>query len=132
MHSEGQMTLTLLHDLALLYLGLAHGADENLHPAETKQIAASLRRWQPHKDPALIDHVIREATLTYLNGTNPERMTEAVHVLKDALPQNLRLTILHDLSEIARADGEILSEERDFIGKIADEWQLDLENGASS
>ncbi len=132
MHSEGQMTLTLLHDLALLYLGLAHGADENLHPAETKQIAASLRRWQPHKDPALIDHVIREATLTYLNGANSERMTEAVHVLRDALPENLRLTILHDLSDIARADGKILSEERDFIGKLADEWQLDLEDDASS
>lgn len=132
MHSEGQMTLTLLHDLALLYLGLAHGTDESLHPAETKQIAASLRRWQPHKDPALIDHVIREATLTYLNGANSERMTEAVHVLRDALPENLRLTILHDLSDIARADGKILSQERDFIEKLADEWQLDLEDDASS
>ncbi len=131
MYSEGQMTLTLLHDLALLYLGLAHGADEDLHPAETKQIAASLRRWQPDKDPALIDHVIREATLTYLNGANSKRMTEAVHVLRDALPENLRLTILHDLSEIARADGEILSEEQDFISKIASEWHLDVENGAS-
>jgi len=131
MYSEGQMTLTLLHDLALLYLGLAHGADEDLHPAETKQIAASLRRWQPHKDPALIDHVIREATLTYLNGANSERMTEAVQVLRDALPQNLRVTILHDLTEIARADGEILSEERNFISKIASEWQLTFENDAS-
>lgn len=132
MYSEGQLTLTLLHDLALLYLGLAHGADEDLHPAETKQIAASLRRWQPDKDPALIDHVIREATLTYLNGANSQRLTEAVKVLRDALPAKLRSTILHDLSEIARADGEILSEEKDFIAKIASSWQLDVENGASS
>jgi uncharacterized tellurite resistance protein B-like protein len=58
-------------------------------------------------------------------------MTEAVQVLRDALPQNLRVTILHDLAEIARADGEILSEERDFISKIASEWQLKFENDAS-
>ena len=130
MHSQGQITLTLLHDLALLYLGLAHGADENLDPAETKQIAASLRRWQPDKDPALIDHVIREATLTYLNGTDSGRMTEAVHVLKDSLSQDLRTIILRDLAAIARADGEILSEERDFIKKIADDWDLDYEETA--
>lgn len=126
MYSEGQLTLTLLHDLALLYLGLAHGADEDLDPAETRQIAASLRRWQPDKDPALIDHVIREATLTYLNGANPERLREAIHVLKDSLSHELRTTILHDLSDIARADGEILSTERDFIQKIADAWELDF------
>lgn len=127
MHSEGQITLTLLHDLALLYLGLAHGADENLDPAETKQIAASLRRWQPDKDPALIDHVIREATLTYLNGTDSDRMKQSVHVLKGALSPNLRTVILKDLAEIARADGEILLEERDFIRKIAEDWELDFE-----
>lgn len=127
MHSQGQITLTLLHDLALLYLGLAHGADESLDPTESKQIAASLRRWQPDKDPALIDHVIREATLTYLNGTSSDRMKETVHVLKDALSEDLRMIILRDLAAIARADGEILSEERDFIQKIADDWGLDYE-----
>ena len=125
MYSEGQMTLALLHDLALLYLGLAHGVDENLDPAETLQISASLRRWQPDKDPALIDHVIREASLSYLNGAKPERLREAVHILRDTLTKDLRTTILHDLSAIARADGEILSEERDFIESIAREWGLE-------
>lgn len=132
MHSTGQLTLTLLHDLALIYLGLAHGADEDLDAAETRQIAASLRRWQPDKDPALIDHVIREATLTYLNGANPERVHEAVHVLKDSLSKDLRATILQDFADIARADGEILLEERDFIQQVADEWELDFDAGAPS
>ncbi len=127
--SEGQLTLTLLHDLALLYLGLAHGADEDLNPAEARQISASLRRWQPDKDPKLIDHVIREATLTYLNGANTDRVREAVNVLKRALPQEVRTTILHDLSDIARADGEILSEEKDFILQLANEWDLDYDSG---
>lgn len=129
--SEGQLTLTLLHDLALLYLGLAHGADEDLDPAETRQISASLRRWQPNKDPALIDHVIREATLTYMNGANPQRLDEAVDVLKNALPRDLRATILSDLSDIARADGEILTEEKDFIYRLANEWGLEHQSGTA-
>lgn len=129
--SEGQLTLTLLHDLALLYLGLAHGADEDLDPAETRQISASLRRWQPNKDPALIDHVIREATLTYMNGANPQRLDEAVDVLKKALPQDLRATILSDLSDIARADGEILTEEKDFIYRLAGEWGIEYQSGTA-
>lgn len=132
MHSQGQLTLTLLHDLALLYLGLAHGVDEDLDPAESRQISASLRRWQPDKDPALIEHVIREATLTYLNGASSERMHEAVYVLKEALSSDVRATILRDFADIARADGEILSQERDFIRNVASEWDLDFDAGSVS
>lgn len=127
MQNEGQFTLTLLHDLALLYLGLAHGADADLDPSETRAIAAKLRRWQPDKDPALIDHVIREATLTYLNGTNQSRLHDAVEVLRDALSENLRVRILNDLADIARADGEIVNQEQVFIDQIADQWGIDLD-----
>lgn len=133
MTNEGQLTLTLLHDLALLYLGLAHGADEDLDPSETREIAAKLRRWQPDKDPALIDHVIREATLTYLNGTKESRLLEAVHVLKDQLSEGLRESILDDLSDIARADGTVVRAERRFIDQIAEAWELDEDrNGHAS
>src|SRR5690625_7784534 len=81
MDKQGQITLSLLHDLALLYLGLAHGADEDLDPQETLEIAAKLRRWQPDKDPKLIDHVIREDTLTYINGQTDQRIQDAVSIL---------------------------------------------------
>jgi uncharacterized tellurite resistance protein B-like protein len=122
--SEGQVTLALLHDMALLYLGLAHGADGDLHPEETHEIAAKLRRWQPDKDPALIDHVIREASLTYLNGTNVARVEEAVDTLKDSLPETLRQAVLRDLADIARADGAVVSGESDFIRSLAQAWRL--------
>lgn len=127
MHSEGQLTLTLLHDLALLYLGLAHRAGADVEPGETLEISASLRRWQPNKDPALIDHVIREATLTYLNGAHPDRVHEAVTVLKEALSGDVRATILRDLADVAQVEGEILSDERDFIQHVADEWEIDFD-----
>lgn len=122
--SEGQVTLALLHDMALLYLGLAHGADGTLDPEETHEIAAKLRRWQPDKDPALIDHVIREATLTYLNGSSVSRVEEAVDTLKEVLPEHLRLDVLRDLADVARADGAVVTGESDFIQSLADAWHL--------
>lgn len=124
MDSRGQITLTLLHDLALLYLGLAHGADEDLDPKETMEIAAKLRRWQPDKDPALIDHVIREAMLTYLDGATDQRLHEAVHVLGGQLSPNLLKAILDDLVDIARADGSVVAGEQTFISEIAAAWNL--------
>jgi uncharacterized tellurite resistance protein B-like protein len=129
MRSEGQLTLTTLHDLALLYLGLAHGADGALHDDETDAIAAKLRHWNPDKDPALIDHVIREASLSYLNGPSEERLKEAINTLGDVFPERLLRAILHDLNDIAEADGQVVAEERAFIGRIADAWDLEHDPG---
>lgn len=125
MATQGQITLSLLHDLALVYLGLAHGADGELAPAETATIAAKLRRWQPDKDPALIDHVIREATLSYLNGAQTERLAEAVLNLRNELNLALREAILRDLTEIAEADGQVVEGEDSFISRVAAAWSAE-------
>ncbi len=125
MQTTGKMTLALLHDLALLYLGLAHGADGNLDPAETSEIAGKLRLWMPDKDPALIDHVIREAALTYLNADSTERMNAAIGALEKQLPESLRLSILQDMTDIARADGSVEMGERHFIRRVAEVWKME-------
>ena len=130
--SEGQVTLALLHDMALLYLGLAHGADGSLHPEETHEIAAKLRRWQPDKDPALIDHVIREASLSYLNGANLSRVEEAVETLRESLPEKVRQAVLHDLADIARADGAVETGESDFIRSLARAWRMNYSSAAAT
>lgn len=122
--SEGQITLAVLHDMALLYLGLAHGADGSLHPDESHEIAAKLRRWQPDKDPALIDHVMREASLSYLNGADFRQVEAAVETLKESLPEHVRQAVLRDLADIARADGSVVSGESEFIQSLADAWRL--------
>ena len=44
MSTKGQITLSTLHDLALIYLGLAQGADEELDPA---RIEEAQERWGP-------------------------------------------------------------------------------------
>ena len=128
METEGQVTLHTLHDLALLYLGLAKGADKELDPSETKEMALKLRRWQPQRDPALIDHVIREAMLTYLNDASEERLHEAAEALSDAFSDNLRRLILQDLTDIAQADGQVISDETSYIQSLADIWGVNIES----
>jgi uncharacterized tellurite resistance protein B-like protein len=127
MYRQGQITLATLHDLALLYLGLAHGTDGDLDPMETLEIAAKLRQWQPDKDPKLIDHIIREATLSYLNGASVDRLQEAVETLRQTLPEQVRKEILKDLSDIARADGSVIVEESQFIRQLAESWGLSVD-----
>jgi uncharacterized tellurite resistance protein B-like protein len=127
LYRQGQITLATLHDLALLYLGLAHGTDGDLDPMETLEIAAKLRQWQPDKDPKLIDHIIREATLSYLNGASVDRLQEAVETLRQTLPEQVRKEILKDLSDIARADGSVIVEESQFIRQLAESWGLSVD-----
>jgi len=122
MRIEGQSGLALLHDLALLYLSLAQGADDELDPSETKEVAACLRRWQPDKDPALIDHVIRDVSLSFEEEATTEEVRAAVESLGENLSQELRQEILDDLAEIARADGLVLRQEKDFVQQIATTW----------
>lgn len=132
MSTQGQITLSLLHDLALLYLSLAHGTDDDLAPSESRAMAINLRRWQPDKDPALIDHVIREATLSYLNRANTTRVEDAVRTLREALPEVTRSAILSDMLEIAKADGKIIPAEGGFIREIADSWGIPIEQQPTS
>lgn len=129
MRIEGQSGLALLHDLALLYLGLAQGADDELDPDETKEVAACLRRWQPDKDPALIDHVIRDVSLSFEEEATTEEVRAAVESLGESLSQELRQEILDDLSEIARADGLVLQQEKDFVEQIEATWGVSQTSG---
>jgi uncharacterized tellurite resistance protein B-like protein len=132
MRIEGTSGLALLQDLAILYLGLAKGADDDLDPAETKEVAARLRRWQPDKDPALIDHVIRDVTLSYEEEASTEEVHAAVDSLGEKLSESLRVKILDDLSDIARADGLVLKEEKNFVEHIASSWGVSSEHGLES
>jgi len=122
--SDGQVTLSMLHELALLYLGLAHGADGNLDPEECHEIEAKLRRWQPDKDPAMIHHVLREATLSYMDDLSDRRINQAVSTLRRTLPDWLRQEIVDDMADVAKADGAVVAGETDFISRLARDWNV--------
>ena len=114
-----------LHDLALLYLGLAHGADAELAHAEEQEIVARLYRWQPDRDPALLFHVLRDAKLTYLDDPSEARIDRAIAALGASLPDAVRSSIVEDLGRIARADGTVVAEERSFIARLRQAWGLE-------
>lgn len=130
MRIEGNSGLVLLQDLALLYLGLAQGVDDDLDSAEKREVAARLRHWQPDKDPALIDHVMRDVSLTYEEEASTQQVREAVDSLGENLSESLRRQILADLADIARADGLVLQEEKNFIQHIANTWGVSWERDA--
>ena len=113
-----------LHDLALLYLGLAYGADAELAHAEEQEIVARLYRWQPDRDPALLAHVLRDAKLTYLNDHSKARIEQAVAALGASLDPDVRHSIVEDLGHIARADGTVMEGEKDFIARLREAWGL--------
>lgn len=127
MREDGHISLRRLHELALLYLGLAKGTDDHLDDAESEEIAFKLRRWQPDQDPALIDHVLREAYLTFTNDPSRERLHDAVEQLAHAFPEELRLDIVQDLADIARADGFFDNDEVDYIRSLAEVWEVPLD-----
>lgn len=116
-----------LHDLALVYLGLAYGADANLEDAEEKEIVARLYRWQPDRDPALLTHVLRDAKLTYLNDPSRGRIDKAIDDLGASLSEEVRRSILDDLGTIARADGVVVEGEEAFIAHIRSAWGIGVQ-----
>ena len=114
-----------LHDLALLYLGLAYGTDADLVHAEEQEIVARLYRWQPDRDPALLHHLLRDAKLTYLNDPSKDRIEKAIADLGTSLGADVRRSILDDLAHIARADGTVVEGEKDFIVRLRELWSLE-------
>lgn len=113
---------SILHDLAVLYLALAHGADRDLDPAELVAVSDQLRAWAPGEDPAVVSHVLREAKLTYANGIAPENLDELVVRLGEKLDAPARERVLGDLREIARADQQVNAGEVNLIEHVAASW----------
>ncbi len=116
------VSIAHLHDLAVLYLGLAYGADADLDSSEMQEIVARLYKWQPNRDPAMLQHVLREASMTYFNNPSRERLETIIETLGKALDQDTRSTILEDLVSIAEADGEVVALERDYIAHLRKAW----------
>ncbi|HET6568913.1 MAG TPA: TerB family tellurite resistance protein [Rhodothermales bacterium] len=131
MLNEDHNELELTHNLALLYLSLAHGVDENLSYEERESMVVKLRRWLPDKDPAYIGHVIREAMLTYFEGIRQEQLTEIAETLGSALSRDRLATVLDDLRDIASADDTITEAEERFIARVAAVWGLEGEKQSS-
>jgi hypothetical protein len=113
------------HELAYLYLALAHGADQDLAKSEKKTIVQKVEAWDP-----LIGHqgaldLLNQVAKTYMadrKSGDASRTRAAIRRLKGAMSKDELSRALTDLVELAQADGVILDAEWDFIDDAKKAW----------
>ncbi|WP_457651190.1 tellurite resistance TerB family protein [Rhodocaloribacter sp.] len=110
---------TPLHDLALVYLAVAHQPDRDIAEPEREAIAKKIKEWLPEAREADVSAVVREAFRVYAEAFDEATMARALASLKSAVPSHQCAALLADLRYIACADGVMLVEERALIERIA-------------
>ena len=116
---------TALHDLALIYLVLAHGTDNDLSRNEVQVMLRKLQEWQPGVTEGIIREVLRDAMDRYAEGPGHERIRRSIRNVREAMPEDQRMAALNDLIQIANADGVFLDDEEDLINDLVAEWEVD-------
>jgi uncharacterized tellurite resistance protein B-like protein len=124
-YSSSDAQWSVAHDLALVYLGLAHGADDELSRSEVNVMLRTLKVWLPSMEDDCILDVLREAMERYASGSREALVESAVTGLRDGLTADQRRKALADLIRIANADGVFLDDEEDLIIRLQREWGVD-------
>lgn len=118
----GKNGWTPLHDLALVYLHLAHRTDEDLDSKEVDAISRSLSEWAPGVEEEQALDIVQGAMHAYVQGPDKRLFEDSVEALKKAVPVHQRAALLSDLQEIAQSDGSVSSEEREIIQRLTRSW----------
>ena len=118
---------SVLHDVALLYLALAHGTDLEIDSTEQATMVERLKLWCPEEGPARAQRVLNEVMLTYLGGHSREMIDAAIASIKAAMRKEERIAVLNDLADLATADGTLVPGEVSFIQQLAHYWELEDE-----
>ncbi len=114
-----------LHDVALLYLALAHGADLEIDPSEQETMVDRLKEWYPEVGPSRAQRILHEVMLTYLGGHSRQMVDAAMASIKASMPKKDRIAVLNDLADLAIADGALVPGEVSFIRDLARYWELE-------
>lgn len=116
---------TVAHDLALIYLALTHGADDDLDASEVDAMSQKLRGWNAYFKTDGVKKIMEDVMLVYV-GTSGDQMLEAsIASVADEMSKPSRIAILNDLADIATADGAVAMGEVDFIQQLARDWGVD-------
>lgn len=114
-----------LHDLAYIYLVLAHGVDNDLSDIEVQVILTKLREWIPDAPVEDVRRMLHRAMTEYAQGHEDGRIASAAAAVRDAMPHEQRMAALNDLVKIANADGVFLDDEEDLINRLQVAWDVD-------
>ncbi|GMQ81584.1 MAG: hypothetical protein BMS9Abin05_1016 [Rhodothermia bacterium] len=120
-----------LEDLAILFVGLAKGADGQFHYREL-EIVTDLLRNKVTGDaddviPALIDRVLQKFESSSLSWEGV--VGNAVSRLDVLLSESEKRTTLTQLSQIGLADRKFLHAEAAFIQQVKESWGITLLEG---
>jgi len=113
---------SLLHDMALMYLVVAHSADNELNDAEIAAMVERMQDWQPKLEEGEIRQVLREAMGLYAKGPAETPFQHSLDALRNNLTVVHRLVLLDDLAYIARADGPITTLEEELLSNLSHAW----------
>ena len=111
---------TLLHDVGMMYIVVAHASDENLVDSEIKAMVERLREWQPGLDESGARGLLRRVLQRYAEA--PGALEPSAERLAAALPALERLAVVSDLYAIAEADHPIVEAERAAIMNLKEAW----------
>lgn len=117
----------LIHELAFIYIVVAHSANNDLSTDEIDVIIDRLHEWQPQRSEAEVREVFRRALQVYAEEPEQSLIQASVETLKEALPIVQRLTVLDDLNMVAHADTDDLTpNERELIMNLARAWDVNV------
>ena len=118
-------TWTPLHDLAFLYITLAHDTDDHLGGDELDAILKKLQEWLPDADEDSLMGVLRRALDAYVrNAADPDYFVRAVRSVGQSVPTHQREALLADLRYVAAADGIFRPAEQEMIREMARAWGM--------
>lgn len=117
---------TLLHDLSLIYLVVAHSTDNDLSSPEIEAIISKLGDWNEGMSEQDVRDVVRSALRFYAEGPDEEALQQSIVAVKQNLPVIQRLAVLDDLMFVAEADGAVNEHERSMIDALAQAWDLGI------
>ena len=121
----GNKSWGVLHDLAYIYLVLAHSTDHDLSETEMHVMLNKLQEWQPQVSRGDVKTVLSGALNAYAEGEDQERLEHSIQSVRRTLPRKQRMAALNDLVKIANADGVFLDNEEDLINHLLSEWDVD-------
>ena len=121
---EDRRTWTLLHDISLMYLVLAHSTDADLSEPEIRAMVERLGDWRPDYDETQIRAVIRDALEVYAQQPDESIFGHSVGSIRGQLSLIQRLVLLDDLVYIAEVDGVLDAREKEMIQTLARAWQV--------
>lgn len=112
----------MIRDIALIALALAHGADDDLAPAEVEEMASRLQGWRRDSaDPTALA-ALKDALNTYVQAEGEDRLEAAITRVGQELSADDRGALLADLASVALADGTVVDEERRMLEHLCQRW----------